>query len=68
MVSKGQASLNKSSFFTALGLIGLVQAGKEPNLADLGVGKSTSDVKRNDIATKHHFADIFASFAAQTTR
>lgn len=26
----------------AIGLIALVQAGKEPNLADLGVGKSTS--------------------------
>jgi hypothetical protein len=38
-VSQGQPNLNKSGFFTALGLIALVQAGREANLKELGVGK-----------------------------
>lgn len=43
-VSQGQPNLNKSAFFMALGLIALVQGGKEAKLSDLGVGKSTSSI------------------------
>ena len=52
----------------ALGLIALCQAGREPNLADLGVGKSTSCTIWLLIASNLLLNHIFTAIVSTRSR